>query len=150
MPSLPISHQRQLRQTECLAACAGMVLDYLQIPHTYPSLVALLQIGSAGAPFRNLHNLEKLNVLVQIEQGEVEDLRSFLERGLPSIVFIKTSELSYWNEANNHAIVFAGMDDKQVFLFDPAFDDAPQIVSVAEFELAWLEMDQFFAVISLK
>jgi len=125
-------------------------LDYLQTPESYPSLIKLLQIGPAGAPFRNLQYLEKLNVSVQIEQGDVATLKNWLERGLPPIVFVKTSELSYWNESTNHALVISGMDEERVYLLDPAFEDAPKRVSIAEFELAWLEMDQFYAVIGLK
>jgi len=147
MPLLPILHHQQRQQAECLAACAAMLLDYLQIPHHYEALPKILRIGYAGAPFRNLRYLETLGVSVVIEQGQIETLRLFLSRKLPPIVFVATQELWYWDESSNHAIVVAGIDDDYVYINDPAFPDAPKVVTVGEFSLAWLEMDEFFAVL---
>ena len=66
MPWLPISHRQQRQQADCLAACTAMLLDYWQRPVPYDSLLRVLQIGSAGAPFRNLQYLESLGVSVLI------------------------------------------------------------------------------------
>ena len=147
MPWLPISHQPQRQQADCLVACAAMLLDYWQQPVVYDDLLNLLQIGPAGAPFRNLRYLETVDVSVLIEQGNLDTLRSLLAQELPPIVFVSTQELSYWTEATQHAVVIAGMDDAQVRLYDPAFSNAPQIISVDEFALSWLEMDDFYALI---
>ena len=150
MPLLPISLHRQRRQADCLAACAAMLLDYWQIPASYDSLVQVLQIGQAGAPFRNLGNLERLGVSVRIEQGQLETLRALIENDQPPIVFVTTQELSYWSEATNHALVVAGLDDDFIYVNDPSLPDAPQIIDLAEFDLAWLEMDEFYALIQPK
>jgi ABC-type bacteriocin/lantibiotic exporter with double-glycine peptidase domain len=70
MTLLPVSHRQQRQQAECLAACAAMVLDYLQVPASYEQLVKLLRIGPAGAPFRNLRYLESLvGLSVLIRRG---------------------------------------------------------------------------------
>jgi len=124
-----------------------MLLDYLQIPNNYEALLKILRIGYAGAPFRNLRYLEKLGASVSIEQGQIDTLRLFLAKQLSPIVFIATQELWYWNEASKHAIVIAGIDDDYVYINDPAFPDAPKVVTVDEFSLAWLEMDEFFAIL---
>ena len=147
MPLLPILHRQQRRPAECLAACVAMVLDYLQQLHSYDMLLKILQVGYAGAPFHNLHYLEKLGVSVSIEQGQITTLRAALTKKLPPIVFVATQELAYWHEATNHAVVIAGLDDDKIYINDPAFPDAPKVVTIDEFALAWLEMDEFLAIL---
>lgn len=95
MPLLPISHYPQRQQSECLAACAAMVLDFLQIPFQYNHLIQLLRIGIAGASFRNVHFLRTLGVQISIERGDVNVLRDAIQRGLAPIVFVATGELPY-------------------------------------------------------
>ena len=150
MPWLPISHYQQRWPADCLAACAAILLDYWQQPTEYDTLLKILRIGSAGAPFRNLQYLEALGVSVFIEQGSLATLRTLLAQELPPIVFVSTQELSYWTDAAQHAVVVAGIDDKQVYLNDPAFPDAPQTITIDEFMLAWLEMDEFYALVQLR
>lgn len=150
MPSLAISHRPQRQQAECLAACAAMVLDHLNIKLNYDKLLKVLQIGPAGAPFRNLYLLQSFGLSVLIEQGQIETLRTYLQQNVPPIVFVATQELSYWVETTNHALVVVDIDDHSVYVNDPSFTDAPKVISIAEFELAWLEMDEFFAVIQVK
>ena len=43
MSSLAVSHRRQLQQADCLAACAAMILDYLQlaVKNGLPVIVAV-------------------------------------------------------------------------------------------------------------
>lgn len=150
MPLLPVSHYQQRRESECLAACAAMVLGYLEVPVDYQALLKLLRIGPEGAAFRNLSYLQSLGVSVLIEHGEIEALRQHLERGLPPIAFVATAQLSYWDEATGHALVVVGLEDDQIYLNDPNFPDAPKIISVGEFELAWIDRDQFYALVQLE
>jgi len=126
-----------------------MVLDYLQVPISYGRLVKLLRIGPAGAPFRNLRHLESLGLSVLIEQGEVATLRSHLRHGCPPLAFVDTGQLPYWSEATGHAVVVVGIEADLIYLNDPGFAEAPKIIPVAEFELAWLELDQFYATINV-
>ncbi|MCB0153391.1 MAG: C39 family peptidase [Anaerolineae bacterium] len=123
MPLLPISHRPQRQQAECLAACAAMVPDYLNIHSSYDELLKALQIGPAGAPFRNLNFLQSFGVSVLIEQGQIDSLRTYLQQNVPPIAFVATQELSYWVEATNHALVIAGIDDHSVCVNDPSFAD---------------------------
>jgi hypothetical protein len=41
------------------------------------------------------------------------------------------------------------MNDANVYLNDPAFVQAPMQVSIGDFDLAWLEHDEKYAVITL-
>jgi len=150
MSLLRVSHRQQLRQADCLAACAAMVLEYLQVPSTYQDLLKRLRIESYGAPFSNLRQLESLGVKVLIQRGTIESLREHLERGLPPIAFVNTEQLGYWKESTSHAVVVLGIEDNQIYLDDPAFTEAPQVISLDEFMLAWIDLDQFYALIELR
>lgn len=147
MNLLPISHHQQQRQADCLAACAAMVLEYWQRPLPYPQLLKPLRIGPAGAPYHNLKYLASSNLSVQIQSGQLTDLKNCLDAQTPPIVFVNTGELSYWIETTGHALLVSGLDETHIALHDPAFVDAPKLISVAEFDLAWLEMDQFYAIL---
>lgn len=128
-----------------------MVLDYLQVPVSYERLVKLLQIGPGGAPFRNLCYLESsLGLSVLIEQGVIATLRLYLNRGLPLLTFVDTGQLPYWDEATGHAVVVVGIEADLIYLNDPAFAEAPRKIPVAEFELGWLDLGQFYATIELE
>lgn len=113
-------------------------------------MLRLLQVDQLGTPFRNLHFLKSMGMTVIVKNGDIEILRFYLERGLPALVHVDTGELrSYWDEQTEHAIVVVGITNDEIYLNDPAFATAPQVVSLAEFELAWLERDYLYAVIGL-
>jgi len=150
MSLLPVPHVQQKRLGECLAACAAMVLEFLAQPTDYDALIKLLDIKPHGAWIQNLRRLEKLGVKVVIERGEVGTLRASVEDGLPPIAFVNTAELSYWIDATVHAVVVVGIDDEAIYLNDQAFADAPKCVPVDEFLLAWIDADQFYALIKLQ
>jgi len=150
MPLLPVSPRRQRQQSDCLIACAAMVLDYLQVPFHYDRLPRLLRAEAHGTVFSHLQYLASLGVSVWVGKGDMEALHSHLDRGLPAIVAVETGELtSYWQEAVSHAVVVVGMDEAFVYVNDPAFETAPQQVPLAEFHLAWQEQDYRYAVIGL-
>ena len=57
------------------------------------------------------------------------------------------SELPYWHERGGHAVVVIGIDDDSIYLNDPSFPQSPQVVSHGDFLLAWLEADEYYAII---
>ena len=150
---LPVSPFKQKQQADCLAACCAMVLTYLQIEIPYQRLLGLLKVQTFGSIFHHLKNLEVLGVSVLIGEGDIDRLKHYLSLGLPVIVFVDTGELqSYWVEQTNHAVLVVGFDETAntsslIYLNDPEFLEAPKSVSLAEFELAWLEKDYLYAVI---
>ena len=149
MSLLVVSHRKQQQQADCLAACAAMVLDYLHIQVDYRRLLRILRIRAYGAAFSNLHYLQALGLRVEVHQGTFIALQGLLAQGLPIIVAVDTSQLSYWSEETDHAVVVVGMDHDTVYVHDPDLSDGPQPIPMPEFELAWLEHDYRYAVISL-
>ena len=71
MPLLSVSHRQQRQQSDCLAACAAMILDYLHVTVKYSQLLSLLRIQAFGTSFSSLHNLETLGLSVRIEEGSI-------------------------------------------------------------------------------
>lgn len=147
MSLLRVSHKEQSQQSDCLAACAAMVLEYLDINASYKDLLKRLKVNQYGALYKNLYYLQDLGVKVLLAQGEIENLSDSLARNVPPIAFVDTRELSYWYAESYHAVVIVGIENNQVFINDPAFADAPKRVSVDEFILAWIGMEQFYALV---
>ena len=145
---LPVSHQKQRRRADCLAACAAMMLDYIGRPCPYHRLLCLLDVKLIGAPASNILRLTRLGVSVIHKAGSLEELELQIAQGQPCIVFLDTGELPYWSEAAFHAVVVVGMDDECVYVNDPAFDQAPQPVTWGDFDLVWIEQGYYYAVVS--
>jgi len=77
MALLSISHLRQSQESDCLAACAQIVLQYLQIPILYARLLRILETEQAGSYFSKLKKLETaLGLSVELAQG-TDDLDRF-------------------------------------------------------------------------
>ncbi|MGB0385764.1 MAG: cysteine peptidase family C39 domain-containing protein [Ardenticatenaceae bacterium] len=144
---LPVPPFRQLKDGECLAACAGMVLNYLKIPFSYSRLLKLLRVQWFGTAHSNIRYLTRLGVRVIHKQGTLTELHQHLLLNRPCIVFVKTGELPYWNIATPHAVVVVGLDSQYVYLNDPEFDLNPIPVSLGDFDLAWFEHGEFYAVL---
>lgn len=147
---LEIEHVQQQNDGECLATCAAMVLNFIGRPIAYRRLVRILEITDVfGAPSFKIRKLEQYGVRVIYKQGNFDILQKHLQAGQPCIVFVKTGELPYWNRALDHAVVLAGMDDAFVYLNDPSLPTAPTSVSRGDFDLAWLERDEMYAVLTV-
>lgn len=144
----PLPHYPQRYRSDCLAACAAMVLNHLGYSIRYKKLLKILRVGYGGAPFRNVRFLEKLGAKVTIEQGGLADLERILADGLFPIVSMNTAELPYWQDDVYHAVVLVGMDEQFAYLNDPSFDDAPQQTPIGDFDLARIDMRELYAVLS--
>jgi uncharacterized protein YvpB len=79
--------------------------------------------------------------------GNWEELQAHLENNRPCMTLVQTSELPYWAEESDHAVIVIGLDDELIYLNDPAFPEAPIQVTRGEFDLAWLEKDEVYAVL---
>ena len=145
---LPVIHWKQAHLADCVSACAKMVLDYIGKPINYDRLLHLLKVmPDVGAPARNVLNLTRLGLDVFYRQGTLDEIQQHLIDNKPCIAFVDTRELPYWDESTAHAIVVVGIDDDSIYVNDPAFESAPQIISHGDFLLAWLGSDEFYAVI---
>lgn len=145
---LTVPHQLQQSDGDCLAACAAMVLTYLGQQIDYPKLLRLLKVKSYGAPAGNIRLLASLNLDVTYSQTDLAGLETMLQQGQPVIVFVRTGELPHWTYSTNHALVVVGYDENELYVNDPDRVDAPLAVPRDAFELAWLERDYYYTVIT--
>lgn len=147
---LPVPHRTQRHKADCLVACVAMVLDYLEKPIDYERLTGLLDIEpDIGGQASNVRHLSVLGISVYYGTGTLDDLARYIAQDIPCIAFVNTANLSYWPEASRHAVVVVGWDAERVYLNDPFFEAAPQSISHLEFELAWEEFDNAYAVLRL-
>ncbi len=154
-PSVPvlltIPHLQQSNNGECLATCAAMILAYSNHPYSSNRLLNTLRIQpEIGAPFSNIVNLEQIGLMVGYRQeGSLATLYRLLTHGWPCLIAVDTGELPYWQSSVGHVVVLVGMDDKYVYLNDPALPEAPMQVTIGHFYLAWYEQNLSYAVISV-
>jgi len=152
-PSLPhiaplnVPHCEQRQSSDCLAACASMILTYLGYSVAYTRLLAILQISPLGAPRRNILQLTRLGLGVTYREATISLMAAYLKAGQPVIAFVDTGELAYWSVTTNHAVVVIGLDAEHAIVNDPAFAAAPQRIALSEFGLAWLNCDNACAVV---
>ena len=127
-----------------------MALAYIGRTLSYERLMELLEIKpDIGAPASKIKRLSGVVSQVIYTSGTLDEISAYLEQGLPCIAFVHTLQLSYWSEDARHALVITGIDQEtdQIYLDDPYFESAPQVVSLLEFQLAWDEMDNRYAVL---
>lgn len=147
---LPLEFVQQRRGGECLAACAAMVLNYIGKPIAYRRLVSILEaIPKVGTSSSKIQRLARLGVSVHYQQGTLNRLFEHLQNNQPSIVFVKTIELPYRTDITDHAVVVVGFDEQSIYLHDPEFIESPISVPHGDFDLAWLEHDEMYAVLTI-
>lgn len=146
---LSVSHFRQITDGYCLAACAQMALDYLGLPVAQEELARRMGVRPhIGAPSSRLLHLRSAILDVVYADGDLYDLLTWLEAGIPVIVFVQVDQLPYWRGQHfQHALMLIGSDAESLYLLDPAADPAPIAVSHDDFLLAWDEMECVYAVI---
>jgi ABC-type bacteriocin/lantibiotic exporter with double-glycine peptidase domain len=145
---LSVPHQSQQSDGDCLAACAAMVLAHLGHAIDYPQLLKLLKIKPYGAPAGNVRLLENLGLNVVYSKTGLQGLQAMLQEEHPVIVFVHTGELPHWTYSTDHALVVVGYDENLLYVNDPAHSEAPVTIPRGDFELAWLERDYFYALIT--
>lgn len=145
---LEVPHFQQATEGACLAACARMVLAYLQSPIPENKINELLGTDEIGIPASRVLRLEKWGFQVTYGTADLQMLRDWLNQGVPPIAFVQTQFLDYWTENTSHAVVVVGINDEHIYLNDPAFAIAPQIVSPDGFLAACIEMDEVAAIVT--
>ncbi len=145
---LSVPHRLQQGDGDCLAACAAMVLTHLGRGIDYTRLLRLLKVKSYGAPAGNIRLLESLDLAVTYSKTDMAGLQAMLQQGYPVIVFVRTGDLPYWTYSTDHALLVVGCDENQLFVNDPNHAESPMAVPRGDFELAWLERDYYYAIIT--
>ena len=147
------AHRQQRRESDCLVACAEMVLDHLGIRISYQRLARILRAQPSFTPFSNLRFLEVLGLSVTLAQGNPASFEPYIESGLPVLVSVKTMGWQHWgDEVTEHAVVVVGVDEQSdlIYIHDPFFPTAPIEMPLIVFEIGWEEKGRQYAVIGLE
>jgi hypothetical protein len=81
------------------------------------------------------------------QEGAIESLIYLIDQGTPVGILVATEELPYWSMDTSHAVVIVGYSDVGFYLHDPAFADAPKVVSRGDLQLAWYGLDSMLFVV---
>lgn len=90
-----------------------------------------------------------MGVTVHYQRGTLEQLFAHIRSNQPCIAFVQTAELPYRDDVADHAVVVVGFDEQSVYLHDPEFAESPINVAYGDFDLAWLEHDEMYAVLTV-
>jgi hypothetical protein len=94
---LKIPHIRQKSDTDCLVACAAMMLEAAGFHANYNQLLRLLGTSELGTPHSRIKLLSRIyaDLLLIYREGGLEDIIRFLDNGYPVGIFVYTKELPY-------------------------------------------------------
>ncbi len=141
-------HIRQRDRADCLPTCVEMVLSFLGRPIPRQRIHQILKPTPVGTPGLRLLRLGDYDYDVTYTAATNErPLTEALAAGLPPFALLLTQNLPYWERETAHAVVVIAMEAYTVYLNDPAFPDAPQVVPREDFLLAWSDFDMLYAVI---
>lgn len=150
MPWLAIPHQQQDKDGWCLPACVAMVSAYWEQPLLQADVASWLSTrAEIGTPAGRIRRLTQRGFSVIYRAGSMLELQAWLARETPCILFVRTGELPYWKVDTPHALVLAGIEGDNVYLFDPAMDTAPIAASLGDLMLAWSYTDYTYAILSV-
>lgn len=148
MPWLNVPHQKQNKTGWCLPACVAMVTAYLEQPLLQDDIAHWLGTTWIGTPSSRIQQLSQRGFQVVYRTGSLGQVTEWLQRRLPCILFLRTQDLPYWKLDTPHAVALAGLEADQAYLFDPAVESAPMVVSVGDLMLAWSYSDYTYAALT--
>jgi ABC-type bacteriocin/lantibiotic exporter with double-glycine peptidase domain len=144
---LNVPHFKQEFNYSCVAACVRMVLAHYGHSKSEGDLRQLLGTTPHGTRAVSVSRVAPLGFDVQFGASNLLRLQATLAANVPSIVFLLTGALDYWNVNDAHAVVLVGMDVATVYLNDPFFGTFPQQTSLVSFQQAWATTGHLAAVI---
>jgi len=124
-----------------------MILSYLGDEISEARLARVMGSYWFGTPASNVLHLSSLGYQVTYERISFEQLRTYLAKQVPCVIFVRTGGLPYWDDDVPHAVVVIGIEDTTVYLHDPALDIGPTAVDATAFLLAWADLDNYCATI---
>jgi ABC-type bacteriocin/lantibiotic exporter with double-glycine peptidase domain len=145
-PFEPFTHVQQTTLGYCLPACGQMALAQLGITVTQAELAhALGTRAGVGTPFSRVERLARWGVRVQLKRCiSVDELAAALAAGVAVIAALTTTPgLPGWgNIRTQHTVSVISIGNEQITYHDPALSYGPVSTLLAEFLLAWSEMDE--------
>jgi ABC-type bacteriocin/lantibiotic exporter with double-glycine peptidase domain len=145
-PFEPFTHVQQTTLGYCLPACGQMALAQLGITVTQAELAhALGTRAGVGTPFSRVERLARWGVRVQLKRCiSVDELAAALAAGVAVIAALTTTPgLPGWgNIRTQHTVLVISIGNEQITYHDPALSYGPVSTLLAEFLLAWSEMDE--------
>jgi len=147
------THKQQRHESDCLVACAEMVLHHLGLSIAYARVAKILRAGAEFTPFSHLRYLAQLGLSISLDtQGDVSLFATYIAVGLPVIVAVKTLNWPHWGDIiTDHAVLVVGIDRAHnlIYIHDPFFAEAPIAMELLRFEMGWEEKERWYAVIGL-
>jgi len=147
---IELQHLKQSKEYTRVPTSVSMVLRYYEDQQTESELEDLLNCTLYGTTAQSVMSVTRLGYNVDLRYSSLEELQAYLEDGYPTIAFVRTGELDYWQNDYPHAIVVVGYDEDFIYINDPYFDDAPQKTKVDKFQLAWRKTKNRLAIIKPK
>ena len=149
-PLLVVPHRVEAFAGACLPACLQMALAYFGLNWSQERIASQIgHIAGAGTPTRNVARLAAPGIRIRyIANGSPEQIQQCLTREEVPILFVRTSELPYWEEDTAHAVLVVGLDADFIFVHDPAFEQAPIPIPIDDFLLAWYELGNSWALVA--
>jgi uncharacterized protein len=143
---LEIPDIRQCTSYTCGVSCAQAILNYYDIEERENILSE--KFGSTEkdgtSPSQIKAGLESYGLVVTIkEDSTLGDLKKNINNKIPTMVAIQawldTYPPSVWNNnwGNGHWVIVIGMDDKNIYLEDPALLGSRGWVTLTEFLARW-------------
>jgi len=149
---LQIPHTPQTNpqgRNSCVPAAVQMVLAVQGLVLGEEALCALLETQPVGTEVLHvlLLNQRLAGCHAAVVSASFDDLRRWLQEGIPPMVLVATGPLHYWHTECLHALVVAGIAEQSVMVHDPACAQAPITIPQSEFLAAWGELAQLTALI---
>jgi ABC-type bacteriocin/lantibiotic exporter with double-glycine peptidase domain len=153
MPRLkPPEHIQQKAWGYCLPACVQMALSQFDISISQEKLASLLGVRPGiGTSFSQVRRLKQVKVMVT-EWGSIDAVVKALGEETAVIAALKTSSgLPGWPDLQvQHTVLVGEITAHTVVYYDPALDEGPVAAPLNEFLLAWSEMSELAAFLSVK
>jgi ABC-type bacteriocin/lantibiotic exporter with double-glycine peptidase domain len=141
MSWLDVPRLQQAQPGWCRPACVAMVAACWRPPLPKADAARWLGTGAIGTVAGRVTRLEGRGFQVTYRVGSAGGLTTWLAQSVPCILFWRTGERPYWPLGTPHAVVLAGTDADQAYLFDPAWDTAPVMVPMGDLLLAWSDTE---------
>ena len=147
MPSIEVSHRKQIELGYCLPACVEMVLALYGMNRTQQDIAHVIGTNTIlGTRAPNILRLQSKGMAVSRQVGDKALLIDSIARGIPPIIEVDTGSLPYWDEACPHAILITAIEGDNAIVHDPAFDE-PMTMRFDDLMLAWIEKDNYTILI---